>query len=223
MCIAPQVPYGTAFHSNVQWACQHSGKGKARLRITGQVEFTKGCFVKGVITKATQEVGCRLPARPFPPPLLCSQTALSLPAGREEGWHHSAQQAQDPCCSPLTPSSPCSRPAAAALGCSQGGHCVFLCLPQPTHLRGAAQGMREAYAQLMDILRAQLGTAAPVSAATVAQRVASTSEGVHGRLGGLQALLCLALVALLLLGWGVWRLDRGLQAQLRLLQQLARG
>ena len=51
-----QVPYGTAFHSNVQWACQHVAKGKCKLRVTGQVEFTKGCFVKGVITKATQEV-----------------------------------------------------------------------------------------------------------------------------------------------------------------------
>ena len=51
-----QVPYGTSFHSSVQWACQHAGRGKCKLRVSGQVEFTKSCFVKGLVTKATQEV-----------------------------------------------------------------------------------------------------------------------------------------------------------------------
>ena len=51
-----QVPYGASFYTQVQWACQHAGKGKARLRVTGQVVFTKSCFVKGIITKSAQEV-----------------------------------------------------------------------------------------------------------------------------------------------------------------------
>ncbi|MCJ1425726.1 hypothetical protein MMC29_003626 [Sticta canariensis] len=132
-----QVPYGTAFHSNVQWACSHVSKGKCKLRVTGQVEFTKGCFVKGVITKATQE------------------------------------------------------------------------------------GMREAYATYMDVLRQKLGTAALVSAATVAQKVQDSHEGMHGRIGSLQILLSLALLLLVLLSWAVWRLDRRAQLHSQLLQSIA--
>lgn len=51
----PKVPYGTSFHQNVQWACKSEGKGKCRLRITGEVEFTKSPFVKGMIQKASEE------------------------------------------------------------------------------------------------------------------------------------------------------------------------
>ena len=51
-----QVPYGTSFHQNVQWACRYEGRGKCRLRVTGEVEFTKSPFVKGMIQKASEEV-----------------------------------------------------------------------------------------------------------------------------------------------------------------------
>ncbi|KAL3148036.1 hypothetical protein ABBQ38_014326 [Trebouxia sp. C0009 RCD-2024] len=51
----PKVPYGTSFHQNVQWACRYEGRGKCRLRITGEVEFTKSPFVKGMIQKASEE------------------------------------------------------------------------------------------------------------------------------------------------------------------------
>lgn len=52
----PKVPYGTSFHQNVQWACRYEGRGKCRLRVTGEVEFTKSPFVKGMIQKASEEV-----------------------------------------------------------------------------------------------------------------------------------------------------------------------
>ena len=55
-----QVPYGTSFHQNVQWACKSEGKGKCRLRITGEVEFTKSPFVKGMIQKASEEASQQL-------------------------------------------------------------------------------------------------------------------------------------------------------------------
>ena len=51
-----QVPFGDSFHQSLQWACQHEGQGRCRLRITGQVNFTKACFVKGIIQKASEEV-----------------------------------------------------------------------------------------------------------------------------------------------------------------------
>ncbi len=51
-----QVPFGDTFHQQLQWACQQEGPGRCRLRITGQVKFTKGCFVKGIIQKASEEV-----------------------------------------------------------------------------------------------------------------------------------------------------------------------
>ena len=54
-----QVPYGTSFHQNVQWACRYEGRGKCRLRVTGEVEFTKSPFVKGMIQKASEEVRSR--------------------------------------------------------------------------------------------------------------------------------------------------------------------
>ena len=81
--------------------------------------------------------------------------------------------------------------------------------------------MREAYATYMDILRQKLGTTAPVSAATVAQKVQDSNEGVHGRISLVQGLLLAALLLLLLLSWGVWRLERNAQAQLHLLHRLA--
>ncbi|DBB02094.1 hypothetical protein WJX82_008195 [Trebouxia sp. C0006] len=51
----PKVPFGDTFHQQLQWACQQEGPGRCRLRITGQVKFTKGCFVKGIIQKASEE------------------------------------------------------------------------------------------------------------------------------------------------------------------------
>lgn len=51
-----QVPFGDAFHQNLQWACQSEGRSNCRLRVTGEVRFTKGCFVKGIIQKASGEV-----------------------------------------------------------------------------------------------------------------------------------------------------------------------
>lgn len=51
----PKVPFGDTFHQQLQWACQHEGPGQCRLRITGQVNFTKACFVKGIIQKASEE------------------------------------------------------------------------------------------------------------------------------------------------------------------------
>lgn len=85
------------------------------------------------------------------------------------------------------------------------------------------QGMREAYATYMDVLRQKLGTAAPVSAATVAQKVQDSSEGMHGRLGSVQVLLTVVLAVLLLLSWAVWRLDRHSRRHSELLQRLASG
>lgn len=51
----PKVPFGDAFHQNLQWACQPEGQSRCRLRVTGEVQFTKGCFVKGIIQKASKE------------------------------------------------------------------------------------------------------------------------------------------------------------------------
>ena len=67
--------------------------------------------------------------------------------------------------------------------------------------------MREAYATFMDVLRAELGSTAPVSSATVVQRVQSANENVHGRINLVQALLLVLLVLLLTVGWGVWRIE----------------
>ncbi|DBA74764.1 TPA: hypothetical protein ACH3X2_009289 [Trebouxia sp. C0005] len=51
----PKVPFGDTFHQQLQWACQQEGSGRCRLRVTGQVNFTKACFVKGIIQKASEE------------------------------------------------------------------------------------------------------------------------------------------------------------------------
>jgi len=56
VCVTLQVPFGDTFHQELQWACQHEGPGRCSLRITGQVKFTKACFVKGIIQKASEEV-----------------------------------------------------------------------------------------------------------------------------------------------------------------------
>jgi hypothetical protein len=56
VCETIQVPFGDTFHQELQWACQHEGPGRCRLRITGEVKFTKACFVKGIIQKASEEV-----------------------------------------------------------------------------------------------------------------------------------------------------------------------
>ena len=81
--------------------------------------------------------------------------------------------------------------------------------------------MREAYATYMDILRAQLGTSAPVSAATVAQKVQASNDNVHGRINLMQMLQIAALIVLLLVSWGMWRLERHAHAQLELLHRLS--
>ncbi|DBA84745.1 TPA: hypothetical protein ACH3X1_005991 [Trebouxia sp. C0004] len=52
----PKVPFGDTFHQELQWACQQEGPGRCRMRITGQVKFSKACFVKGIIQKASEEV-----------------------------------------------------------------------------------------------------------------------------------------------------------------------
>ena len=56
VCVTVQVPFGDTFHQQLQWACRQEGPGRCRLRITGQVKFTKACFVKGIIQKASEEV-----------------------------------------------------------------------------------------------------------------------------------------------------------------------
>ncbi|KAL0034721.1 hypothetical protein WJX77_003856 [Trebouxia sp. C0004] len=133
----PKVPYGTSFHQNVQWACRSEGRGKCRLRVTGEVEFTKSPFVKGMIQKASEE------------------------------------------------------------------------------------GMKEAYLVYMDTLREELGSAPPVTAATVAQRAQDSAEGMHSQTRVLQGLAIGMLLMLLLLVWNVWGLRRTSTQQLQLLQQLA--
>ena len=72
----------------------------------------------------------------------------------------------------------------------------------------------------MDILRQRLGTSAPVSAATVAQKVQDSHEGIGARMGLVQVLLLIVLFVLLMLSWGVWRLERHAQHELQLLQRL---
>ncbi|KAK9786505.1 hypothetical protein WJX73_006546 [Symbiochloris irregularis] len=133
----PKVPYGTAFHSNVQWACQFTGKGKCKVRVSGEVDFTKSCFVKGIVTKATQE------------------------------------------------------------------------------------GMREAYATFMDVLRTQLGAATPISTATVVQKVANVNESVHSRINLVQALLFAVVAVLVFVIIELWRLDSHTRVQTQLLQRLS--
>ena len=71
-----QVPYGTSFHQNVQWACRYEGRGKCRLRVTGEVEFTKSPFVKGMIQKASEEVELLMLLRFGLSLLLCIQAIL---------------------------------------------------------------------------------------------------------------------------------------------------
>ncbi|KAA6424157.1 MAG: hypothetical protein FRX49_06116 [Trebouxia sp. A1-2] len=70
-----EVPFGDTFHQQLQWACQQEGSGRCRLRVTGQVNFTKACFVKGIIQKASEEVQLLLqhPASP----VLCNGTILA--------------------------------------------------------------------------------------------------------------------------------------------------
>lgn len=51
----PKVPFGDTFHQELQWACQHKGPSRCCMRITGQVKFTKACFVKGIIQRASEE------------------------------------------------------------------------------------------------------------------------------------------------------------------------
>ena len=79
-----QVPYGTSFHQNVQWAAKSEGKGKCRLRITGEVEFTKSPFVKGMIQKASEEV--------------CSMDSTQLSITQHHAAHQSSVQATGMLC-----------------------------------------------------------------------------------------------------------------------------
>ncbi len=88
-------------------------------------------------------------------------------------------------------------------------------------LVGAAQGMKEAYLVYMDTLRAELGSAPPVAAATVAQRAQDSAEGMHSQTRILQGLAGVMLLILLLLTWNVWGLRKTSRQQLQLLRQLA--
>lgn len=83
------------------------------------------------------------------------------------------------------------------------------------------QGMKEAYLVYMDTLREELGSAPPVTAATVAQRAQDSAEGMHSQTRVLQGLATGMLLVLLLLVWNVWGLCRTSRQQLQLLQQLA--
>lgn len=82
------------------------------------------------------------------------------------------------------------------------------------------QGMREAYATFMDVLRPQLGAAAPVSTATVVQKVANVNESVHSRINLVQGLLFAVILAVILMIVELWRLDSHTRAQTQLLRQL---
>ena len=72
----------------------------------------------------------------------------------------------------------------------------------------------------MDTLREELGSAPPVTAATVAQRAQDSAEGMHSQTRVLQGLAIGMLLVLLLLVWNVWGLRRTSRQQLHLLQQL---
>lgn len=81
--------------------------------------------------------------------------------------------------------------------------------------------MKEAYLVYMDTLRAEVGSAPPVTAATVAQRAQDSAEGMHSQTRVLQGLAVGMLLILLLLTWNVLGLRRTSRQQLQLLQQLA--
>ena len=85
------------------------------------------------------------------------------------------------------------------------------------------QGMHEAYQVYMDTLRAELGSAPPVPAATIAQRAQDSAEGMHSQTRVLQGLAVAMLLVLLMLSWSVSSLSKSNRQQLQLLKQLVQG
>lgn len=53
-----QVPYGKAFHVELEWTASQTQAGKVRLQVEGGVVFEKRLLVGGIIKKATYEASC---------------------------------------------------------------------------------------------------------------------------------------------------------------------